>query len=86
MKIFKLIIPCYFENEQSIQNDKLELDSDITIYDIRDITLYEKPIAIAPYLEKGKVLGTRIVLNNDYFISNMSIDEIEILIDLELSL
>ena len=81
---FKLIIPCYFENEGTMINDTLGKDTDISQYDIKDITIYKLPFALSPYSEKGKECGARVHVGNDYFISSMSIQELEILIDLEL--
>lgn len=85
MKNFKLIIPCYFENEGTMINDTLGKDTDISQYDIKDITIYQLPFALSPYSEKGKECGARVHVGNDYFISSMSIQELEILIDLEVS-
>ena len=81
---FKLIIPCYFENEGTMINDTIGKDTDISQYDIKDITIYQLPFALSPYSEKGKECGARVHVGNDYFISSMSIQELEILIDLEL--
>lgn len=81
---FKLIIPCYFENEGTIINDTLGKESDISNYDIHDVTIYQLPFALSPYIEKGKHVGSRVNVGNDYFISSLKVNELEILIESEL--
>ena len=82
MKQFKLIIPCYFENETTVI---LGETSEISNYDIHDITFYKLPFALSPYFEKGKEEGTRFYINNESFVTPLKINELEILIESELS-
>lgn len=81
MALKKLTLPSYFETEETISLEKQGLDCDVSMSDIQDITLYEKPFAISPFLEKRVVVGTRISINSDYFISSLKPDEVDALIE-----
>jgi hypothetical protein len=82
---FKLIIPCYFETEETLQYEKMhDKVADKSMYGIFDVTIYERPYAICPHFENNIEIGSRLYVNNEYFISTLKVNELEILIESEL--
>jgi hypothetical protein len=84
--MFKIKIPCYFCNEETIQHEKILGDCPIDLYEIREVIIYDKPLFINPYFEKSIEKGTRIILkSNESLLSKLMVNEIESIIDNQLN-
>ena len=80
--MFKIKIPCYFNNNETIVYENIIGDCPAAMCDVRDVTIYSMPIFIGGYYEDGKELGTRIILPcNESLITPLKINEVEYLIE-----
>ena len=82
MAFKKLTIPCYFETEETLQYERMNaISAHISMYLIRDATIYDMPYAVCPHVENDVEIGSRVYVKNEYFISTLKTDEIDILIE-----
>lgn len=75
----KVKIPVFFNTDETLQLEDLGIESNLADCELRDVTFYNINY-ISPYLDKDNTYTT-IASNGTSFISPLSTDEVENLIE-----